>query len=99
MRDEPIDSVPVVDLEDLTDEEKQEFEKERSELRDFVAGLSPDDLKSGNWFEKLIAQGLVTTPGKPTGSTSRRSTKVCQQMRLSISASRWQLAMRHCREA
>lgn len=60
MRDEPIDSVPVVDLDDLTDEEKQEFEKERSELRDFVAGLSPDDLKSGNWFERLIAQGLVT---------------------------------------
>lgn len=60
MRDEPIEPVPVVQLEDLTEDEKQEFEKERSELRDFVAGLSPDDLKSGNWFEKLIAQGLVT---------------------------------------
>lgn len=66
MRDETIDPVPVVDLEDLTDEEKQEFERERSELRDFVTGLSPDDLKSGNWFSKLIAQGLVTYTQKAT---------------------------------
>lgn len=68
MRDEPIDPVPVpvVDLDDLTDEEKQEFEKERSELREFVAGLSPDDLKSGNWFEKLIAHGLATYTRRAT---------------------------------
>lgn len=66
MRDELIEPVPIVDLEDLTDEEKREFEKERSELRDFVAGLRPDDLKSGNWFEKLIAQGLIAYTQKAT---------------------------------
>jgi len=66
VRDEPIEPVPVVDIEDLTEEEKAEFEKERSELRDFVTGLSPDDLNSGNWFTKLIAQGLVTYTQKAT---------------------------------
>jgi len=70
MRDDPIDPVPVpvpdVGVEDLTEAEKREFEQERSDLRDFVKSLSPDDLKSGNWFSKLIARGLVTYTQRAT---------------------------------
>lgn len=34
--------------------------RERQEIREFVAGLSPDDIKSGGWFTKLLAQSLQT---------------------------------------
>lgn len=33
-------------------------ERERAELREFVAELSGDDIKSGGWFTKLIAHSL-----------------------------------------
>jgi len=33
-------------------------ERERAELREFVAGLSPDEIRSGAWFTKLCAQAL-----------------------------------------
>ncbi|MFD4256297.1 hypothetical protein ACFWR9_01365 [Streptomyces sp. NPDC058534] len=33
-------------------------EQERAELKDFVKGLSADDIKSGNWFTKLSAQAM-----------------------------------------
>lgn len=43
---------------------RADVEKETSELRAFVSSLSADDVKSGNWFEKLIAQSLKTYTAK-----------------------------------
>lgn len=40
------------------DEVDHELDRDRSELREFVAGLSPDEIKSGSWFTKLAAQAL-----------------------------------------
>ena len=37
---------------------RQLVERERAELREFVAGLSPDEIRSGAWFTKLCAQAL-----------------------------------------
>lgn len=42
------------------DADRRAVERERDELRGFVRGLSPDDLKSGTWFTKLLAQSLST---------------------------------------
>ncbi|MEU2874866.1 hypothetical protein [Streptomyces sp. NPDC007070] len=33
-------------------------EQEQSEIKDFVKGLSADDIKSGNWFTKLAAHAM-----------------------------------------
>src|SRR5690242_10265571 len=55
MTDAPIDPVEAGG-DDAADRES--VEHERTELRDFVKGLSPDDVKSGNWFTKLAAQAL-----------------------------------------
>ncbi|MEV7213348.1 hypothetical protein AB0O31_09685 [Kitasatospora cineracea] len=33
-------------------------EEERSRVREFIKELSPDDIKSGNWFAKLCTQAL-----------------------------------------
>jgi hypothetical protein len=43
----------VDDADDLTN-----VERERAKLRDFVTGLSPDEIKSGGWFTRLLAQAL-----------------------------------------
>ena len=42
--------------DDAADQEL--VERERAELREFVAGLSPDEIRSGAWFTKLCAQAL-----------------------------------------
>jgi tellurite resistance protein len=38
--------------------DKEVVERERADLREFVAGLSPDEIRSGGWFTKLSAQAL-----------------------------------------
>ncbi|MEV4808703.1 hypothetical protein [Micromonospora avicenniae] len=40
------------------DADREVVEHERTEVREFIKGLSPDDIKSGGWFTKLIAQAL-----------------------------------------
>lgn len=40
--------------------ERDEVERDQEELRDFVRTLSTGDLRSGNWFEKLLAFSLKT---------------------------------------
>jgi tellurite resistance protein len=37
---------------------KELVEQERVELKEFVGGLSGDDIKSGSWFTKLLGQAL-----------------------------------------
>lgn len=44
----------------FTDIEKREVEEETENLRNWVKELTGDDLKSGNWFEKLVAHALST---------------------------------------
>jgi hypothetical protein len=45
---------------------REAVEHERAKLREFVAGLSPDDIKSGGWFTKLCAQALRSYSEKAT---------------------------------
>lgn len=56
MPDVPVDPLGEVSDDDAADQ--QLVERERTELREFVAGLSGDDIKSGSWFTKLSAQAL-----------------------------------------
>lgn len=42
------------------DSDRETVERERAELREFVGGLSTEDIKSGTWFTKLLAQSLST---------------------------------------
>ncbi|MFJ9735985.1 hypothetical protein ACIRUL_32335 [Streptomyces sp. NPDC101171] len=38
--------------------DREVVEQEQAELKDFVKGLSADDIKSGNWFTKLAAHAM-----------------------------------------
>src|SRR5665647_3981642 len=51
-----IDPVETSGDGDAVDEEL--VERERANLRKFVDGLSPDEIKSGGWFTQLSAQAL-----------------------------------------
>lgn len=46
--------------------DREAVEHERARLREFVAGLSADDIKSGGWFTKLCAQALRSYTEKAT---------------------------------
>jgi hypothetical protein len=56
MPDLPVDALGAGGYDDAADQEL--VERERAELREFVAGLSPDEIRSGAWFTKLCAQAL-----------------------------------------
>jgi hypothetical protein len=60
MTEDPADPVDA----EGDDADRKRVERERAELREFVKGLSPDDVKSGNWFEKLLAQALSSYANK-----------------------------------
>ncbi|MET9109672.1 hypothetical protein [Streptomyces zhihengii] len=50
---------------DATEEADREVvENERAELKEFIKGLSADDIKSGNWFAKLSAQAMKSYTDK-----------------------------------
>ncbi|UKA55474.1 hypothetical protein LFT45_06000 [Arthrobacter sp. FW305-BF8] len=72
MPEAPMDAVNAVDaddavnVDDVNDADLKVVEDERAELREFVKGLSPDDIKSGGWFTKLIAQALGSYTEKVT---------------------------------
>ena len=56
-----------IESEDEADDVVREVvEAERAELRQFVSELSPDDIKSGGWFTKLLAQALSSYNDKAT---------------------------------
>lgn len=46
--------------DDSTDQERAAVEAERGELQQFIKGLTGDDIKSGNWFSKLLMHALST---------------------------------------
>jgi hypothetical protein len=56
----PIDPVDAGD----DDADREVVEHQRAELREFIKGLSPDDVKSGDWFTKLVAQALSSYTNK-----------------------------------
>jgi tellurite resistance protein len=44
--------------------ERAAVEHQRAELREFIEGLSPGDIKTGGWFTKLLAQALSSYTDK-----------------------------------
>lgn len=56
----------VLGNEDTVDADRNVVENEQAKLREFIKGLSPDDIKSGGWFAKLIAVGLGSYSEKIT---------------------------------
>lgn len=63
---ESLTDLDALDSDDAeaTEDDRQHVERERSELRNFVKGLSADDIKSGNWFTHLLSQALSTYTDK-----------------------------------
>jgi tellurite resistance protein len=60
MTEAPIDAAH----DDGDDVDREIVEHERTKMREFIKGLSPDDIKSGGWFTKLIAQALSSYTNK-----------------------------------
>ncbi|WP_329238634.1 TerD family protein [Streptomyces sp. NBC_01460] len=68
----PADAVEAGDALDAGDgqdagretADRETVERERAELKEFIKGLSADDIKSGGWFTKLSAQALSSYTGK-----------------------------------
>ncbi|MFG1776865.1 hypothetical protein ACGFIG_10600 [Micromonospora sp. NPDC049048] len=55
----------LIDAGDSDDGAAREaVEQERAELREFIKGLNPDDVRSGDWFSKLVAQALSSYTDK-----------------------------------
>ncbi|MGW2763482.1 hypothetical protein [Streptomyces sp. NPDC001275] len=46
------------------DADRKVVEQEQAEVREFIKGLSADDIKSGNWFTKLSAQAMSSYTAK-----------------------------------
>lgn len=64
----PVTDVPTDVLSPSGDDDdavvKALVEGERAELREFVVGLSGDEIRSGDWFTKLSAQALASYTDK-----------------------------------
>lgn len=53
------DLVEVVSNDDDDEAaDRARVERERSEIREFVKGLTPDEIKSGGWFTRLLSMSL-----------------------------------------
>jgi hypothetical protein len=44
--------------DDNTDADRVSVESERSEIQEFVSSLTPDEIKSGGWFTRLLSLSL-----------------------------------------
>jgi tellurite resistance protein len=62
MPDTPNDAVDGENVDDAA--ARQVVESERARLREFVKGLSTDEIKSGDWFARLSAQALSSYTDK-----------------------------------
>ncbi len=58
MTDAPIDATDTDADEADEAADRKVVEQEQAEIKDFVKGLSADDIKSGNWFTKLAAHAM-----------------------------------------
>jgi len=54
----PENVVDVVNSGDDEAADRAHVESERSEIREFVKGLTPGEIKSGGWFTRLLSQSL-----------------------------------------
>src|SRR6266536_3807422 len=57
-------AVTEAPIDAVDDDDREVVEHERAELREFVKGLSPHDIKSGDWFTKHSAQALSSYTDK-----------------------------------
>ena len=57
MSDAPIDTTDTAAIGAI---ERETVDRERAKLREFVASLSPDEIRSGGWFTKLLSIALST---------------------------------------
>lgn len=64
MSEAPTDAVDVGVAVEVEEADRKIIEDEHAKLRDFVKGLSPEDIKSGGWFTKLVAQALSSYTNK-----------------------------------
>lgn len=58
MSEEAHEIVPESQDQEAEREAREHVERERAEIREFVKGLSGDDIKSGGWFTKLLSHSL-----------------------------------------
>ncbi|MER6064108.1 hypothetical protein ABT167_23590 [Streptomyces sp. NPDC001792] len=58
MTDAPTDTADTNTTEADEAADRKVVEQEQAEIKDFVKGLSADDIKSGNWFTKLAAHAM-----------------------------------------
>lgn len=56
--------IDAVDASGDDDADREAVQRERAEMREFIKGLSADDIKSGNWFTKLSAQAMSSYTDK-----------------------------------
>ncbi|MGN9790052.1 hypothetical protein ACTMTU_02960 [Streptomyces sp. OZ13] len=61
MTDTPTEAV---DAGGDDDADRKVIEQERAEIREFIKGLSADDIKSGGWFTKLSAEAMSSYTAK-----------------------------------
>ncbi|MGW0787521.1 TerD family protein [Streptomyces sp. NPDC002911] len=61
---QPVTEAPIDAVDAHGDADREAVERERAELREFIKGLSPDDIKSGGWFTKLSAQAMSSYTDK-----------------------------------
>ncbi|MBL1114891.1 hypothetical protein JK364_21195 [Streptomyces sp. 110] len=64
MTEAPIDASDTGTGTGTDDADRKVVEQEQAEIREFVKGLSADDIKSGNWFTKLSAHALNSYTSK-----------------------------------
>ncbi|MGW7244061.1 hypothetical protein [Streptomyces sp. NPDC054804] len=69
------------------DADREAVEQERAKLREFVAGLSADDIKSGGWFTKLCTQALRSYAEKATWEYLQQKYQACPRTAPSGSSS------------
>ncbi|MGW5464398.1 hypothetical protein [Streptomyces sp. NPDC003996] len=58
MTDAPTDAADTNTTEADEAADRKVVEQEQAQIKDFVKGLSADDIKSGNWFTKLAAHAM-----------------------------------------
>lgn len=58
MTDAPVDAAHTDADEGDDTADRKVVEQEQAAIKDFVKGLSADDIKSGNWFTKLAAHAM-----------------------------------------
>lgn len=60
MTDAPRAPRDAADIDEDDAADRKVVEQEQAAIKDFVKGLSGDDIKSGNWFTKLAAHAMNT---------------------------------------